>query len=67
MAYTVDDAARKWESKTNVMPSNYNNAMSDFLGFDVSNSGAARKYQAKISAPGAADKYKTNLVAAFRS
>ncbi len=60
----IAESKRKLQNKLRVMPENYTNAMSQFIGKDVSNSIPVANYKAKIT-PAVADKWERNLKNAF--
>jgi len=65
---TITSAKRKYSDKTRVMPANYNEGVSDFLGVSpaqIAGSGPGEAYQEKITSPGIADRWERNLRAAF--
>ena len=64
MATTIDRAKAKLAAKVPSMPGNYNKAMADFFGRDVSGSPPAKSYGAKI-VPGVEDTWEKNLKRAF--
>lgn len=64
MATTIDRAKAKLAAKIPSMPGNYNAAMGDFFGRDVSGSTPCRSYGVKIT-PGVENTWETNLKRAF--
>jgi len=60
----IAESKRKLQNKLRVMPQNYVNAMSAFIGKDVSGSIPVANYRAKVT-PAVADKWETNLKNAF--
>ena len=60
----IAESKRKLQNKLRVMPENYTNAMSQFIGKDVSGSIPVANYKAKIT-PAVADKWERNLKNAF--
>lgn len=60
----IAESKAKLRLKLKVMPKNYSDGMSAFLGADVSRSIPVASYQAKIK-PGMEDKWERNLKNAF--
>lgn len=60
----IAESKRKLQNKLRVMPQNYTNAMSQFIGRDVSGSIPVANYRAKVT-PAVADKWEANLKNAF--
>ena len=60
----IAESKRKLQNKLRVMPENYTNAMSQFIGKDVSGSIPVANYKAKVT-PAVADKWERNLKNAF--
>jgi len=61
---SIAESKRKLQNKLRVMPQNYTNAMSQFIGKDVSGSIPVANYRAKVT-PAVADKWEANLKNAF--
>ena len=58
------ESKQKLRNKLAVMPTNYAQSMSQFIGRDVSNSIPVKNYRAKVTTA-VADKWERNLLAAF--
>jgi len=60
----IAESKRKLQNKLRVMPTNYQDAMGQFFGKDVSGSIPVANYKAKVT-PAVADKWERNLKNAF--
>jgi hypothetical protein len=60
----IAESKRKLQNKLTVMPRNYADGMSQFIGKDVSASIPVANYRAKVT-PAVADKWERNLRNAF--
>lgn len=61
---TIASAKDKLRAKISDMPANYDDAMKDFFGSDVSGSGPSKAYKAKVK-PGMEDIWEKKLKRAF--
>ena len=60
----IAESKRKLQNKLRVMPKNYTDGMSAFIGTDVSASIPVANYKVKMT-PAVADKWERNLKNAF--
>lgn len=60
----IAESKRKLQNKLRIMPKNYSDSMSAWLGTDVSGSIPVANYKTKIT-PAVADKWERNLKNAF--